>query len=240
MTLKQIYNHLNTISPFELQESWDNSGIQIGKDDDIIEQVYLSLDIDSKLLNKVKPNSLIITHHPLIFKGIKRFNPSIYPSSLLAIMAKNNISQIAMHTNFDKTHLNSYVGLKVLGLEEIYSKDYMLELKVEKSFDEFCELIKERLGIEHLRVVKTKDFIKTATLTTGSGGDFISSIKSDCFLTGDIKYHQALEAKENNLSIIDIGHFESECHFVGALKENLQNFDLKVIMSNSFNPFKYK
>ncbi len=240
MTLKKIYNHLDTISPFELQESWDNSGIQIGKDDDKIEQIYLSLDVDSKFLKTVEPNSLIITHHPLIFKGLKRFNPSLYPASLMQIMVQKNISQIAMHTNFDKTHLNAHVGLKVLGLEQIQAQDYLLELKVRKSFDDFCSFIKEKLKIKHLRVVKSKDFIENATLTTGSGGDFISSIKTDCFLTGDIKYHQALEAKENNLSIIDIGHYESECHFTEALAQNLQNLDLKVIMSNSFNPFEYK
>ncbi len=240
MTLGQIYEKLDAISPFELQEKWDNSGIQVGCDESEVKQIYISLDVDSKFLKSVEPNSLIITHHPLIFKGLKRLNPSFYPSSLIAKMMSENISQIAMHTNFDKTHLNRFVASKILGLNIIESKDFCLLLEVEKNFDDFCLMIKKALKIEHLRVVQTKDYIKTAVLTTGSGGEFIPSIKADCFLTGDIKYHQALEAKENNLSIIDINHYESECHFVAALSEELQNFKLKVIMSNSFNPFKYK
>ncbi|PID47654.1 MAG: Nif3-like dinuclear metal center hexameric protein [Proteobacteria bacterium] len=240
MTLKQIYELLDAISPFELQEGWDNSGVQIGKDDDEIAKIYLSLDIDRALLENVKPNSLIITHHPLIFKGLKSFNPSLYPASLLQIMVQKNISQIAMHTNFDKTHLNKFVAKNILGLEVLKSEDFCLHLKVEKSFEDFCQDVKKALKMEYLRVVEAKDYIKTAVLTTGSGGDFISKIKSDCFLTGDLKYHQALEAKENNLSLIDIGHYESECHFTAALSEELQKIKLKVIMSNSFNPFKYK
>ncbi len=240
MRLGEIYAFLNSISPFELQESWDNSGIQIGSLDDEVARICLSLDADSSLLESLEENTLIITHHPLIFKGLKRFDSTKYPANLMQKMIQKNITQIAMHTNFDKTHLNKYVASNVLGLKILSEEDFCLELEVGKSFDEFCSHIKKALKIEHLRVVQTKDFIQTATLTTGSGADFIPRIKTDCFLTGDMKYHQALEAKENNLCIIDINHFESECHFVGALAENLQNFPLKVIMSNSFNPFKYK
>ncbi len=240
MKLEQIYKHLDSISAFELQESWDNSGIQIGSKQSEVEQICLSLDVDSALLESLEPNTLIITHHPLIFKGLKRFDGSKYPANLMQKMIAKNITQIAMHTNFDKTHLNKYVASKILGLKIIKEEDFKLYLEVEKSFDELCLLVKERLKIEHLRVVEAKNYIKTAVLTTGSGGDFIDGLSVDCFLTGDMKYHQALMAKENNLSIIDINHFESECHFVGALGENLQNFPLKVIMSNSFNPFKYK
>lgn len=240
MKLSEIYELLDAISPFDLQEKWDNSGIQVGKNDSEISQICLSLDVDKSLLESLEENTLIITHHPLIFKGLKTFNPSTYPASLLEIMIKKNITQIAMHTNFDKTHLNLHVATKVLGFEVIKSEEFCLHVKVEKSFEDLCQHTKKCLNIEYLRVVKAKDFIKTAVLTTGSGGDFIESLSTDCFLTGDMKYHQALMAKENNLSIIDIGHYESECHFVDALAVELKNFPLKTIISNSKNPFEYE
>lgn len=239
MKLGEIYEYLDTVSPFELQEKWDNSGIQVGKYSDNISSICLSLDIDKPLLESLDENTLIITHHPLIFKGLKSFNPSIYPASLLELMIKKNITQIAMHTNFDKTHLNLHVATKVLGFEVIKNEDFCLHVKVEKSFEDLCLHVKSSLKIKHLRVVKAKDFIKTAVLTTGSGGDFIDGLNSDCFLTGDMKYHQALIAKENKLSIIDIGHYESECYFADALEVELKKLPLKIAKLNSKNPFEY-
>jgi len=68
----------------------------------------------------------------------------------------------------------------------------------------------------------------------------IGKINADCFLTGDLKYHQALEAKENKLNLIDIEHFASESYFPACLSKNLENSVLKAIMTNSKNPFQYK
>jgi putative NIF3 family GTP cyclohydrolase 1 type 2 len=76
-------------------------------------------------------------------------------------------------------------------------------------------------------------------LTTGSGGSLIKSINAECFLTGDIKYHDAMEAKSINLSLIDIGHFESERFFAEILLKHLKNLGLEAIISSSKNPFTY-
>ena len=71
MKLQEIYDVLNEISPFELQEKWDNSGLLVGSFEDEISNVYISMDLDEELLLNVEKNSLIITHHPLIFLGLK-------------------------------------------------------------------------------------------------------------------------------------------------------------------------
>ena len=83
MKIAEIYKNLDEICPFASQESWDNSGLQVGSFDSEFERIYLSLDLDSELLQNVLPNSLIITHHPLIFKGLKSLDYSLYPSSLI-------------------------------------------------------------------------------------------------------------------------------------------------------------
>ena len=67
MKIRDIYEFLNTISPFELQEKWDNSGLLVGNFEDEFENLYLSMDLDLDLVENLKPNSLVITHHPLIF-----------------------------------------------------------------------------------------------------------------------------------------------------------------------------
>lgn len=240
MQLSKIYDFLNELSPFELQESWDNSGLLVGEFSDEVHRVYLSLDIDSEFIDSLEPNSLIITHHPLIFKGLKRVEFSKYPSNIIKKMIKKDISLIAMHTNFDVTHLNKYVATKVLGFENIECEGYACYFNVDMSLDELVVHIKSKMNIDTIRITEAKKEIKRCALTTGSGGDLINGIKADCYLSGDFKYHQALEAKENNLSLIDIGHYESEHYFSECLSENLKNFPLKVIMSNSKNPFTYK
>ncbi|EFV4165737.1 TPA: Nif3-like dinuclear metal center hexameric protein, partial [Campylobacter jejuni] len=65
MKLSEIYNFLDQLSPFNIQESWDNSGILLGDRDSEISTVYLSLDIDENIIKEASENSLIITHHPL-------------------------------------------------------------------------------------------------------------------------------------------------------------------------------
>lgn len=239
MYLSEIYHFLDELSPFATQAKWDNSGIIIGNKEAWIDTVYLSLDVDASLLEHVEEGALIITHHPLIFSGLKQLDFARYPSSLIQTLICKKISLIAMHTNFDLSHLNSYVIHK-LGFRVDEVKEFVGYFTVNQPFDELMKHVKETIGLPLIRVVKTKEWVGRCALTTGSGGELISSIDADCFLTGDLKYHQAFEAKENNLSLIDIGHFESERYFPECLIEHLKNLPLKVIMSNSKNPFEYK
>jgi GTP cyclohydrolase I len=238
MYLGEIYDYLDTLSPFATQASWDNSGLLIGQRSDAIEHLYLSLDIDSALLDEVPQNSLIITHHPLIFSGLKQLNFAKYPANLIQTMVQKNIALISMHTNFDLSHLNAYV-LSKLGFEMLTCKEYVAYFDVNMRMEDFVYHVKKHFGIENVRMVKAKEWVGRCALTTGSGGDLIAKIEADCFLTGDLKYHQALEAKENNLNLIDIGHFESERYFPECLAHYLINLPLKAIMSNSKNPFQH-
>ncbi len=240
MRVREIYNFLNELSPFSLQSEWDNSGLLIGDLNSIVKTIYLSLDIDSELLENIENNSLIITHHPLIFKGIKKIDFSVYPTNLIQKMIQKNISLISMHTNFDKTHLNKYVISNILGYDILSTDEFVCYFRANSSLEEICMNLKKKLGLKYLRVTVTKTYINDCAMTTGSGGDLIGEIDADCFLSGDFKYHQALEAKENGLTLIDIGHFESEKFFGECLSSYLNNFPLKVIMSNSKNPFEYK
>ena len=244
MKIGEIYKILDEISPFASQEEWDNSGLLVGSFEASVERVYLGLDVDDELLNEAQPNSLIITHHPLIFKGLKSLNLDKYPSSLIAKMVAKNLSLIAMHTNYDLSHLNEYVLSEILGFTPKQRDGFVLYADVNLSFDELCERVKTKLNLSHLRVCKGRKFdrntqVKRLAFCTGSGGDLIGEVKADVFLTGDLKYHQALEASHNNLNLIDIGHFESELYFGESLAKYLQILPIPTIISNSKNPFSY-
>lgn len=239
MKLGALVEKLNEISPFELQEDWDNCGLVIGDPHSEITNIVLSLDIDEQLIEQAPEGSVLVTHHPLIFSGLKQLDFSTYPSNLIQKMLKKEISHIAMHTNFDKTHLNRYVAQNILGFDIIDENDFVLTMKCDMSFKKLTSHVQESLGLQTLKSVPGKEHIETLSLTTGAGASLLKYIKSDCFLTGDIKYHEAMQAKSLNLALIEIGHYESERFFSEILAQSLENIPLSVIISNSKNPFTY-
>lgn len=239
--IKDIYEVLNEISPFELQEKWDNSGLVVGSLEQEFKDIYISIDLDLEMLENIPNNSLIITHHPLIFSALKQINFDSYATKLLQVLIKKDISLISMHTNIDKTHLNKYVAEKVLGFTIKDNEDFICYSDVNLPFNELQNKVKNALNLQNFKSVQCHDHIKTVAITTGSGMSLIGNVKADCYLTGDIKYHDAMEAKLRNISLIDIGHFESEHHFSTLLKEilpkNLKNKPLQAIITSSKNPF---
>jgi len=237
MEIKDIYNKLNKISPFELQERWDNSGLIIGDMNREVNQIVVSLDIDENILKKAKEDTLFIVHHPLIFSGLKELNFSTYPSNLLEIMVQKRLSLIAMHTNFDKSHLNSFVFEKILGFKKELENEFICKTIGSWSKDELLSILKSKLNLDTLRVISPKKKIKSIALTTGAGASLIDEVNADCFLTGDIKYHDAMKAMSQNLMMVDIGHYESEKFFVDVMKEELENLGVFAIISQSKNPF---
>ncbi len=237
MKLKDIYDELNSISPFEIQEKWDNSGLILGDYSREIKEVVLSLDIDEELIKNAKDGSLFIVHHPLIFGKLSVLDLSKYPSNLLALMIKKDISLIAMHTNIDKTHLNRYVFEDVLDFKIESESDFLCCGSLDINFDKLLKVLKEKLGLSSFKVVNKKDKISSIALTTGAGASLLDNVKSDCFLTGDIKYHDAMKAFSEDKMLIDIGHFESEQFFTDVMAPLLNSMPISVIITQSKNPF---
>lgn len=243
MKIKEIYSFLDKLSPFELQEKWDNSGLLIGNFEDEVKQVYISIDLDEQIVEQMEENSLVITHHPLIFKALRTINYDSYSSKLVKKLIQKNIALISMHTNIDKTHLNKYVANEVLDLQVIDSEEFICYANVNDSFSNFAKKISSKLGLEYLKYVKCNEEVKKVALVTGAGMSLINEVQADCFLTGDIKYHDAMEAKARGISLIDIRHYESEKYFSTLLEpllsEYLKKNQLKAIILASKNPFKF-
>ncbi len=243
MIVQNIYDVLNELSPFNLQEKWDNAGLLVGSFDQVVQKIYISIDLDDELIESMDENSLIITHHPLIFSGLKKVNFDTYSSKLLKKLIKKDISLISMHTNIDKTHLNKYVLTEVLGLELINTDEFISYANVNMNFNDLVKKISEKLNLKTTKTVKCNEFIKKIAMVTGAGMSLLNEVKADCFLTGDIKYHDAMEAKARGISLIDIRHYESERYFSvlleGLLSEYLNKNEFTAIITASKNPFEF-
>ena len=83
MKLQEIYIHLDEISPFELQEKWDNSGLIVGDMSREVSQIVVSLDVDSEMIENAKEGTLFVVHHPLIFGKLTQLDFAKYPSNLI-------------------------------------------------------------------------------------------------------------------------------------------------------------
>ncbi len=239
MKLYKLYEILNELSPFELQDSWDNSGLILGDMQQEIGKIYLSLDIEASMFESLEEGSVLVMHHPLIFKGLKQVDFAKYPSNIIKEAIKKDIAIVAMHTNFDQTHLNRYVLEEVLGYEMVDRDGYLAYFDVQRSFSSLAKEVAQKLDMEMVRVVEGREFIQKAAICTGSGASLLDILDADCLLTGDIKYHEALGAKEEKIALIDIGHYESERYFPSCLQKELQNKGIHAIIANSKNPFSY-
>ncbi len=122
MRLKELMQALEGIAPFSLQESYDNSGIQIGSPDQEISRALICLDVTEEVLReaKEKKSDLILCHHPLIFKGINRLTAISATERIIMEAVRKDIAIVAVHTNLDNVHggvnnkLASVIGLKDL------------------------------------------------------------------------------------------------------------------------------
>ena len=151
LKIKDIYEFLNSISPFELQEKWDNSGLLVGNMSDSFESLYLSMDLDLDLVKTLKPNSLVITHHPLIFSGLKRVNYDTYSTKILKELIKKDIALISMHTNIDKTHLNRFVVEKILNFKIENQNEFIANVKIDMSFSDLLKHLSKKLNLKNIK-----------------------------------------------------------------------------------------
>jgi dinuclear metal center YbgI/SA1388 family protein len=119
--LKEITQYLETLAPLSLQESYDNAGLIIGSPDTDISSVLISLDVTEEVVDEAveQKSQLIVSHHPIIFSGLKKFNGKNYVERTVQKAIKNDIAIYAAHTNLDSITggVNSKISEKI-GLQD--------------------------------------------------------------------------------------------------------------------------
>lgn len=242
-TVKNIYDYINSIAPFEKQESWDNSGFLIGEFRKEVKKVMLTLDVTKEMANLASDMNcdLILSHHPIIFGGIK----NVKKGSAVYTCINNDIAVISAHTSFDiaQDGINDNLCAR-LGLTNVKKiPDSFInvgELSEEMSIDDFVEFVNETLNVSGLRYTDTEKLIKTVAVGGGACEEFVPLAKecADCFLTGDMKYHKMLDCAEDGFPVISAGHFETESESFHMLLNKLERVfpDIEFVWGNQKNP----
>ena len=232
VNVKAVSDYINSFAPYDTQCAWDNCGLLVGDENKQVEKVGICLDLTAETLEKAKQQGvdLVITHHPLIFTPQKNFlcGDKAYE------LAVSGMSLISAHTCFDCAEggvndvLADLLGLtEVTGVETAETVVPMVRIgKVKKQGAlEFARLVAEKLGTV-CRVVNCENEINTVAFCGGAGMDFYDEVikaGADAYVTGEIKHHEMLYAKEKGVTVIEAGHFETENPAMTALKNKLEN-----------------
>ena len=157
MKIKDIINYLEEIAPLSYQEEYDNSGLIIGDQEEEVRGVLITLDCTEDVVNEAinEKCNLIITHHPIIFKGLKKINNSNYVERTVISCIKNNIAVYAIHTNLD----NIYDGVNARIAD-------MLGLKKTKILSPKNDLLRQLVVYCPM---KESDSLKDALFAAGAG-----------------------------------------------------------------------
>jgi GTP cyclohydrolase I len=247
-----VAKFMEDLAPLNLAEDWDNVGLLLGNSQSDIRKILVCLDATSEVVDEaIKWGAdLIVSHHPLIFEGLKRINSDDTKGRLIYKLIKNNIGVYSAHTNLDfaKEGLNQYLA-ELLGLkaiknlrkykaDKLYKNVYPMEiageeyglgkigtLEIPQNLDTFISTIKEKLKTKYIRLIgHTKnDIINVAVFCGSFDNDWTGVLKegADVLVTGDIKYHTAMDAIEKDVCVIDAGHFNTESIIVPQLAKLL-------------------
>lgn len=254
-TIYEIIEAIEEFAPLSLQESWDNCGVQVGYDlQKQCSGVVLSLDVTLAAVDMAIANgaNMVVCHHPMTIGGIRTFTEEGEVAQIIERAIKNDITIYSAHTSLDSCEggLNDHLA-EVFGLTEVSVLIPSREnpnaglgrvgtLQKSVSAEELAEMVKSRLGAAAVKFCSSGRPIKRVALCSGSGGSLLGEVKSagvDAYICSDLKYHNYSEMAFFGISLVDVGHYESEfCAidiFKNVISKKMTTFAILTCPSNT-------
>ena len=221
MNKYEIVKKIESFAPLDTQEKWDASGWIVDLKSPKINKIMFALTITDKVFAQAKAQKcdMIISHHPLFFVPLEY----------------KEINMYCAHTNLDRAKGGTTdLILKNLGLKGI-GEDFVRKVELDKPINVLKFRDKLKTISPNLRWVNNHDVkeIQTIAFCAGSGSEFINETECDAFVTGDLKFHTALDSMP---VVFDIGHFESEIFAPRLLKE-ITEVGEKGVIADEKSPF---
>lgn len=232
MTVKELYAYISAFAPQTLSADWDNDGIACCTDEmRPVKRVLVALDATEAVVEKAVAGGfdVLLTHHPLLFRGIKELiSTTTVPRKLLKLI-KADVTAMSFHTRLDAAEggvndiLAETLGLlNVEGFGPVGEEMGRIgELKESVAATEYAKTVCKKLQIPAVSLVGEGPVRRVAVLG-GEGGDFVSAAKdagADLFVAGRIGYHRMLDGAEEGMALMEAGHFATEiavCHRLAA------------------------
>ena len=231
---------LERFAPLPLQEGWDNAGLQIGLTEAEVSGALLCLDVTEKVIDEAidRGCNLVVSHHPLLFRGLKRISGDndVQRSVMKAI--KHDIAVISMHTNMDSAPggVNFKIAERLGAVPAVMATINPAEkplgtLMAESASTQgmeagaFVAMVKERFGVKcaHCNELLQRP-IQTVAIC-GGAADFVLdeaiAAGADAFITGEMHYH-VFFGHEQQIQICVIGHYESEQFTTEVFREIIE------------------
>lgn len=262
INFNDLITEIEEIAPRDLEEDWDNSGMQINMGNKEVNKILVTLEITKKVIEEAKEKNIdfIITHHPLLFHKLDVIDDNNITGNYIIDLIKLGISVYSAHTTFDDAfggnneYLADLIGLSRVRRFKVKRPSIkenvigrMGNFRDPCTLEQVCKLLEDVLGVtgEIKAVGDPNKVIKTVGLCTGAGGDTIEAAiinGCDLFITGDVRHHEAQMAREKGICLIDAGHYGTEKifaeNFASKLRKNV-NSKIQILESEiNVNPFK--
>ncbi len=257
MRCSEVIEHLEAAVPAAMAEDWDNVGLLAGRMDREVDTIYLAVDATDEVVEDAIEcgAQMLITHHPLIFKALKKVNDQDFISRRIVRLLQADISYYAMHTNFDVMGMADAAADELL-LEDREVLDLTYEDEISKegigrigrlpqemTLHGCAVFVREHFHLDGVRMYGDPDrVVRRAAVCPGSGKSVIGDairLGADVLITGDIDHHEGIDAVAQGLSIIDAGHYGLEKIFVPYMRDFLKRdlAGMDVICAAEKNPF---
>ena len=257
MKVRDVIKVIEDFAPISIQEGWDNSGLCIGSPEDEVTSVLLALDCTEALVDEAVQcgADMIITHHPLIFSGLKTISPEDQVGAAVTKAIRHGVAVYAAHTSADKVIAGvSGAMAEKLGLENVRILDedgdgtglgVVGELPQPLTAEQAVALVKDKFALKVMKASRPVDgLIRRIAMCGGSGSSLIHAARksgAQLYISGDISYHNFFTPR--GFMIMDIGHYESEIEIVNILfsliKKNFPTFAVRITQNINSNPIYY-
>lgn len=232
VSVRDIANVIEQFAPCSLQESYDNTGLQVGRNEMRVTGVLLCLDVTEDVLEEAlrRNCNMIVSHHPLIFKGLKHLTESNATERIVIKAIREDVAIYASHTNLDSAfegvsfEMGAMLGmtdLQVLEPRDDGSGLGVIGNIMTTPTIEFLRKVKKKFNVRCLRYSDeaSRLVVKRIALCGGSGSSLCRKAieeGADMFITGDVNYHD-FTTFGPEMILVDIGHYESELCSRGIL-----------------------